>query len=168
MYVRSLIVILFAFPLFAAGEMQRLDFMTGDWKGEATVSMGPGTPERVAQTERIRSKLGGEVLLIEGLGQRLHEDGTVGAVVHDALAVVSWDEAKKAYRFSTYVAGRGTGETTIELTGPRTAVWGMTTPQGRMRYTIDVSEAGEWVEVGEFSRDGQNWRKFIEMRLKKQ
>ncbi|MFP5247442.1 MAG: hypothetical protein ACLGH0_12175, partial [Thermoanaerobaculia bacterium] len=139
----------------------------GEWKGEATVQMGPGPAHRVVQTERVQSKLGGKVLLIEGLGRRLQDDGTPGAVVHDALAVITWDDAKKTYRFASWVADKGSADTTLEVTGPTSAVWGLETPRGRMRYTMNLTEQGEWVEIGEWSADGVKWTKFIEMRLKK-
>jgi hypothetical protein len=65
-----MIVALVAMPVFAANEeMRKLDWMAGDWKGEAVVRMGPGEPQRIQQTERIQSKLGGKVLLIEGQGR---------------------------------------------------------------------------------------------------
>lgn len=155
---------LFALPVFAANEeMRKLDWMTGDWKGEAVVRMGPGEPQRVQQTERIQSKLGGKVLLIEGQGKN-----DKGEIVHDAMAVISWDEAKKTHRFSTYLFNRPGAETTLDVTGPNTAVWGLETPQGRMRYTIKLTDKGEWHEIGEFSRDGgATWMQFIEMRLTK-
>lgn len=167
MKIRSgilILVALAALPALAANEeMRKLDWLIGDWSGEAMVQMGPGKPERILQTERVQSKLGGKVLLIEGQGKR-----ESGEIVHDALAVLTWDESKKSYRFSTYLFNRPGAETTLDVTGPNTAVWGLDTPQGRMEYTLRLTEEGEWVETGRFSRDaGKNWMQFIEMRLKK-
>ena len=159
---KLIVTLLLATPVLAGEEMKKLDFLLGDWAGEATVRMGPGEPEKVFQTERIQPKLGGEIIVIEGLGK-----DAGGKTVHDALAILSWDPEKKHYRFSTYVAGRGTGETVLELTGPSSGIWRLEGPWGKQRYTIDVTEAGEWVEIGEFSRDGEKWVKFIEMRLKR-
>ncbi|HEX8617768.1 MAG TPA: hypothetical protein VF911_09315 [Thermoanaerobaculia bacterium] len=152
----------------ANDEMRKLDFLAGEWKGDAWMQIGPGNRAYVLQTERVQSKLGGQVLLVEGLGKRKLENGTAGDVVHDALAVISWNAAKKTYRFATWVAGRPDLETTLDLTGPNTAVWGFDTPQGRMRYTIRLTEKGEWNEVGEMTRDhGATWTKFFEMTLQK-
>ncbi len=163
--IAVLLVALFtAIPLFAADEMRRLDFLAGEWKGEAWAQMGPEKKEHILQHERVQPKLGGQVLLVEGLGK-----SPEGKVVHDALAVISWNEEKKTYRFATWVAGRPEGETTLDLIGPNTAVWAMETPRGRMRYTIRLIEKGEWNEIGEFSRDdGATWLKFFEMTLTKQ
>ena len=153
--------------VLAADEMKKLDFLIGEWKGEATVQMGPGKPQRVAQTESVKSKLGGNVLLLEGLGRRQNGDGSLGEIVHDALAVISWDEAKKTYRFSGYTAQYGAMETTLDAGPDNTWLWGSEVPGGKMRYTIRLTKEGAWNEVGEFSRDGAVWIKFFEMTLKK-
>ena len=40
----------------------------------------------------------------------------------------------------------------------RKLVWGFAVPQsGRVRFTITLTPAGEWSEVGEFSSDGTAW-----------
>ena len=155
-----------AVPAFPADEMKKLDFLVGEWKGEAWYQLGPKR-EYALQHETITPKAGGTALLIEGNGRRKMEDGSAGEVVHDALAMLRWDEQAKQYRFSTAVAGRGTAEPTFEMTGPNKAVWTMAVPQGKMRYTISLTEKGEWFEIGEFSRDGEKWSKFFEMTLQK-
>lgn len=170
--MKNAAVLLFALftatAAFAADEMQKLAFLQGEWKGEAWIQMGPGEPEYVIQTERVTPKAGGKVLLIEGLGKRKLANGAAGDVVHDALAVISWNEEKKSYRFDTYVADKPGVDTMLEVTAPNTAVWGFTTPQGhKIRYTINLNKKGEWREVGEFSRDGATWTKFFDMTLQK-
>ena len=40
-------------------------------------------------------------------------------------------------------------------------------PTGRVRFTIALTPAGEWSEIGEYSRDGTAWAKFFAMTLKK-
>jgi hypothetical protein len=153
-------------PAFAADEMKKLDFLIGEWKGEGWYQMGPKR-EYALQTEKITPKAGGNALMIEGLGHRKNEDGSAGAVVHDAFAMLRWDGVARQYRFSTALAGRGTAEPEFEVTGTNKAVWKMRVPQGTMRYTISLTEKGEWFEVGEFSGDGQQWSKFFEMTLQK-
>ena len=167
-FVRLVVVLVVAVPLFAADEMKKLDFLAGEWKGEAWYQMGPNAKrEYVLQHEKVTPRAGGNALLIEGVGRAKKEDGTAGEVVHDALAMLRWDDAAKKYRFSTAVAGRGTAEPDFDVTGPNKAVWSMSVPQGTMRYTITLTEKGEWLEVGEFSRDGEKWSKFLEMTLAK-
>jgi hypothetical protein len=170
--MKNAVVLLFALftatAASAADEMQKLAFLQGEWKGEAWIQMGPGKPEYVIQTERVTPKAGGKALLIEGLGKRKLPDGTAGEIVHDALAVISWNEEKKTYRFDAYVANKPRVDATLDVTAPNTAVWGFSTPQGgKIRYTINLTEKGEWREIGEFTRDGATWMKFFEMTLQK-
>ncbi len=161
------LALLAAFSASAADEMKKLDFLVGEWEGEGWVQMGPGKKEYVFQYESVQTKLGGKVLLIDGLGKRKLENGSVGEVVHEALAVVSWDDAKKVYRFEAYTVQQGNVDATLDVR-ENGAVWGFDTPQGgKVRYTITRTEKGEWNEVGEFSRDGTKWMKFFEMTLQK-
>jgi hypothetical protein len=159
--------LLFTTTVFASDEMKKVDVLVGQWEGEATIQMGSGKPQRAFQTESVQTRLGGKILLIEGLGKRKNDDGTIGDVVHDALAVLSWDDAKKSYRFSGYTAQYGAMETTLDVTDGPVAVWAMDVPGGKTRYTITLTDKGEWREVGEFSRDGAKWMKFFEMILTK-
>ena len=165
--LRFMLIVALALPVFAADEMRKLDFLAGEWKGEGWFQMGPGKPETYLQFERVTPKAGGKALLIEGLGNRKMPDGSAGEVVHEALALLGYDEAAKKYRFSTVTAQRGAALPWFEVTGTNAAQWGLDVPQGKMRYTISLSETGEWVEYGEFSRDGEKWMKFMEMKLKK-
>ncbi len=45
-------------------------------------------------------------------------------------------------------------------------VWGMETPNGKIRYTIRVVD-GQWKEIGEIERGG-TWMPFFEMTLRKE
>ena len=36
-----------------------------------------------------------------------------------------------------------------------------------MRFTLHLNDKNQWVEIGEFSRDGNQWMKFMEMTLDK-
>lgn len=153
----------------AASEMKKLDWLVGEWKGEASARTGPGKPVAVMQTEKVTPRAGGKVLLVEGLGRRMMDDGSIGEVVHDAIAMISWDEAKKTYRFIGHVAQQESVDTTLDVAGPNTLVWGLTPPNGgKIRFTIRLTEKGEWNETGEFSPDGQKWFPFFEMTLTKQ
>lgn len=160
----ALVLTLVAVAAEAADEMKKLAFLAGDWKGEGWYQRGPAPRELIVQTEKVSSRLSGKVLLVEGLGRRRLENGAAGDIVHDALGTIWWDAEKKQYRFLAHSAAQGSVDTTIEV-GDNTAVWGFPVPQGRVRYTIRLTEKGEWNEVGEFSRDGQSWMKFFEMTL---
>ena len=163
--VMVLALVLVASCAYGAEEMGKLDFLIGEWKGEAWIQMGPGKREHVIQTEKVTAKAGGKVLLVEGLGRKKLEDGTAGDAVHDAIALISWDKDKSTYRFIGHVAQQESVDTALDMTAPDTLVWGRDTPQGKIRFTIRLNEKGQWSEVGEFSRDGTAWMKFMEMTL---
>lgn len=150
----------------AADEMKKLDWLVGEWKGEAWIQMGP-KKEYGFQTERVQSKLGGQLLVIDGIGKRKNDDGSVGDVVHEAFGVISFDATKNAYRFDAWTAREGYVAATATV-GDGTLTWGFDTPGGgKVRYTIKRTAKNEWNEIGEFSRDGSAWLKFFEMTLKK-
>lgn len=161
-FVMILAVLCSATFVYGADEMKKLDWLVGEWKGEATARTGPGKSETIVQTETVTPRAGGKVLLVEGLGR--DKDGKV---VHDAIALISWDEEKKTYRFIGHVAQQASVDTTLDMTAPNTFVWANTTPQGRVRFTIRLTEKGDWNEVGEFSPDGERWFKFLDMNLTK-
>jgi hypothetical protein len=167
MKTRIAFLILIALPVFGADEMRKLDFLVGDWKGEASISTGPGKGERALQVETVRSKQGGKLLVVEGLGKRKLEDGSAGDIVHDAFGVVWFDETAKKYRFDAWTAAQGHVQAWFEP-GDNSAKWGFDTPDGgRIRFTIALNDKGEWHEVGEYSRDGERWFKTMEMTLAK-
>lgn len=145
-------------------EMRKLEWMVGHWKGTGWIQMGQQGRHEFVQTEIIQSKLDGLVLMIEGLGRSKDVD----TVVHSALAVVSYDEQARVFRWRAFTAeGRQTdAEAKVEK---GKLEWGFpTSPQGRVRFTIKVDEDGRWFEIGEMTPDGQKWHKFFEMTLDRQ
>jgi len=145
-------------------EMKRLDWLAGQWKGAGWIQMGPQGRKEFTQIETVQSKLDGLVLLIEGQGKSKED----GSTVHSALALVSYDDRAKTFRWRA-LTGEGRQTDTEAKVGANTMEWGLEIPQGgRMRYTIKLNEKGEWFEVGEMTQDGQTWHKFFEMTLQRQ
>lgn len=102
---------------------------------------------------------------IEGVHRRKVGDKKVGDVVHNAFAVVSYDEKAKRYRFQAYTDRGNYTEAEAKVADGKLQ-WGFHMPPfGQVRYTITVTEQGEWSEIGELSSDGKQWRKFFEMTL---
>jgi hypothetical protein len=147
--------------------MKKLSFLAGKWAGEATIQTGPGKSEHVKQTEDVEYRLGGTVQLIEGKGFGRVPGSEAEGVVFNALAVVHYDAQAKAYRMRAHRAeGMAVDpELTVTDTG---FVWQFSPAKSnvRIRYTATVKD-GTWTEVGEMSRDGTTWTKFLEMNLKR-
>ena len=141
--------------------IKKLDFLVGKWEGTGWMQRGPARQE-ARGTEHVQVKLQGKALLVEGL----FKDVTTKGVVHETLAVITYDEKAGKYRFSTYLFNRPNAE--YELTVKEQGVsWQMNVGQGMM---VDFSmgiDKGDWLEIGEVTMPGRPKTKFLEMRLKK-
>src|SRR5262249_53237052 len=144
--------------------MKKLGFLTGEWKGESWTEFAPGKRLTSMGTETVQSKLGGLLLVIEGVHRRKGGEKE-GDVVHGAFGVVSYDEKAKRYRIQAYTNRGNYTEAEVKV-ADRKLEWGFRIPQfGDVRYTITVNEKGQWFEIGEVSADGKQWRRFFEMTL---
>ncbi len=142
----------------------RVAFLEGRWAGEGWIQMGQGPRQEFTQTETVEQKLDGAVMLIEGVG---HSKGDGSKKVHHALALLSFDPVGKTLLFSSFMAGRPRLDVVPEV-GENTFEWGYPPPSGgTVRYSI-VVENDSWHEVGEYSRDGESWYRFFEMKLARQ
>ncbi len=161
---------LFAPPVSAAeapdkaahqAAMQKLAFLEGEWEGGGSIAMGPGQRSTFAQSERIQFKHDGTLLLIEGQGR----SPETGAIVHDALAVVTFDPLTGKYKFRSFAAVGRFVDTEATVSG-NTMVWGWNAGPQKIRYTTTV-EHGVWRAAGERSTDGATWIVFFEMTVKR-
>jgi hypothetical protein len=117
--------------------------------------------------ETIRKNLDGTIILIEGVGRRKMPQMVDGEIVHHAFAVLSYDEKKHSYRWQSWRIPGGLYNEVEPTITERGFQWSMETPRGKMRYTATLNEKGEWEEIGEFSRDGQDWHPFFGMLLRR-
>jgi hypothetical protein len=145
--------------------IDKVSFLAGEWEGGGYFEYSPGKQERFQGVERVEPRLGGQILLFEG--RHLAAEGArKGEVVHEAFAVLSWDDKAKTYRFRTYTSeGRG-GEFDGKAEDGA-FVWAIQSPERQTRYTLKLDPQGRWFETGESSADGKTWRKFFEMTLTK-
>ena len=154
-------------PSIQREAMKKLGFLTGRWKGQSWTEFAPGQRSASVGTETVEPKLDGLLLAIEGFFRRKLNDKETGNVVHQAFTVVSYDEKSKRYRFQAYT-DRGTFTDAEAKVEGEKLEWGFRIPQfGEVRYTITVTEKGQWFEIGEVSSDGKQWRKFFEMTLER-
>jgi hypothetical protein len=140
--------------------MAKLPPLVGIWKGEGWIRTGPGEQQRFVGQERVEYRLEGRAILIEG--KHWTPDRT--RLVHDALAILTFDPASKNYLFRTQVAGRTPGDYRGHMEGDA-FVWEMPNPRGDIRYVIRI-EHDEWIEIGAM-KSGEDWLPFFEMRLKR-
>jgi hypothetical protein len=143
--------------------MARLKFLVGSWKGDAVMTMGPGASEEVSQTEVVESRFDGLLLVVEGIGTSKRPSQ---AVVHHAVAMISYDLAARQYRVVAY---RQDGQSIVaaaKFLENGSFQWGFDMPGRSVRYTINDTK-GDWHEIGEYSADGKTWTQFLELQLKR-
>lgn len=152
----------------ASQAMDALDFMVGEWEGGGWIQTGPEQRFEFQGTETVTPKLGGEVILVEG-SHTAEIPGRGRVPVHQALGVFSYDEADGDYRFATWVAGRGTGDSEARLAEDGALIWGFREEEqgADIRFTIRLTDGGAWHEIGERSTDGETWNKFFEMTMER-
>jgi hypothetical protein len=144
----------FATDTLAQTEIAKLGFLTGKWQGNGWMMRPDGQKADFDQTEHVQFKLDSTVLLIEGVGQ--HE----GRIVHNAMAIVSYNQEATNYTFQSYLQNGRKGEFTGELLDGKFHWY----PNENMRYIIEVNENDQWYETGEI-KQGDNWYQFFEMTL---
>lgn len=147
-------------------ELKKLDFLIGKWKGPADVTLGREGKQTLTQTEDVEYRLGGTILIVEGTGRGKRPMKDEEGVLFNALAVISYDAAAKKHKIKAYRMEGTSVEAELTLT-EKGFKWGFKPPQGEVRYTMTITDKGEWNEVGEFSQDGKTWTKFFDMTLAK-
>jgi len=125
----------------------------------ATTVRPGGEKHVITQTERIGPFLDGSVKVIEGRGY-----DASGAVSFNALGIISYDPARKAYSLHSYALGRS-GDFPVMLKDDG-YTWEIAQPQGKILYTATIKD-NAWHEVGDrVGPDGAATR-FFEMKLER-
>jgi len=78
--------------------MKKIEFLVGEWAGQASATRGPGVVVELNQTESAQFKLGGLLLMIEGIG-RTKADAKLAS---QALGLISFEDASGTYRMRAY------------------------------------------------------------------
>jgi hypothetical protein len=146
--------------------MRKLDAWVGEWTGSGWAFAGPGQRNEFIITERVQRKIGGAVLLVEGLGKS-KTGGGEERVTHDALAVISYDEKGGRYRFRAHDVRGQAIDTDLKL-GEGAMEWSLHNEERgvTIRFTIRI-DGDQWQERGYSSRDGKTWNPFMEMTLRR-
>jgi hypothetical protein len=141
--------------------MRKLAFLVGHWSGPVTVTRGPGKPLHLTQTEDVRVKLGGLVMLIEG-----RSTGADGKSLFEALATIAFDDAAHTYRLRAYNEGRYLDtELSVAADG---FTWGFAAGPAHIVNTMRLSAKGEWQETTEVTVGDNPPQRSVEMLLARQ
>jgi len=140
----------------AQAKIAKLEFLVGQWEGRGWMLGQDRQKYEFNQTEDIQFKLDGTALLIEGKGM------SNGNIIHDAMAIVTYDKQNDQYHFQSYLANGRNGNFKAELIDEKFYWY----PRENMRYIIAINDDGQWLEKGEYNNQG-NWFQFFEMTLGK-
>jgi hypothetical protein len=137
-------------------EVTRLGFITGRWEGKGWMFGQDRVKREFDQVEDIKFKLDSTAILIEGKGS------SEGTVIHNAMAIVTFNKSENYYSFYSYLSTGQKGEFKGELIGEEFYWY----PAENVRYIISINEKGLWYEKGEINM-GSSWFQFFEMTLDK-
>jgi len=144
--------------------MKRLDFLVGEWAGEARVLRGPGEPTELVQTEEARYKLNGLILAIEGVGRTKSD----GKPILQALGIVSYDDESKTYHMRAFNDGRFL-ETEVKLPEEgHGMIWGFALGEIKTKSVMQINNKGEWTELHEITIGSQPPKKLMELVVRRQ
>ena len=140
--------------------LAELNFLDGEWVGEAIVTGQGGQTTVLAHTERVGPMLGGSVKLVEGRGYDAD-----GAVAFNAMAVLSWDDAAGGYRMHSWTQGRSGA---FDLTRTDDGFeWELPAgPNAVVRY-VAVVDDDTWRQTGHYVAAGMEPVRIFEMNLRR-
>jgi len=144
--------------------LDKLNVMIGEWEGTGWMMTRNGK-ENTEITEKVEYKLENDMMVVEGLGTKTDSITKETKIVHEAFGIVFFDSKSNSLMINAYKKGEFI-QSKILLIEEKIIQWNMEIPnQGKVRFTVDFSTKNKWIEFGEFSRDGINWMKFLEMNL---
>lgn len=136
----------------AKTEIKKLYFLIGHWNGAGWILGENREKHSFVQSELVAFKLDSTAILVEGLGE------AQGTVIHEALAIITYDSSGGQYSFRSYLASGRQGVYPAEIIQDKFYWY----PDENMRYIIYLNEDGQWYETGEMKHGG-NWFQFFEM-----
>jgi len=146
--------------------VDKLSFMIGEWEGSGWMMTREGKQTSIIK-EKVECKLDCNILTVEGLGTKTDSVSQETVVVHDAFGVIFFDPQSNSLSIRAYKK-EGVTESEIEFIEEKIIQWNLDIPDGsKVRFTVDFKTDDKWIEIGEFSRDGENWTKILGMELTK-
>ena len=142
-------------PLTPAPELKKMDFMTGDWTAEGTMTMGSGTPTSKWTMNTHSEWMEGNFFLVENSDMDL---GPMGK--GKEVAYMGYDRDKKVYTYRAFNS-MGEAEDSTGTVDGDTWTWSSIEHMNGMsmkgRFTMKVLSPTSYTMKFELSQDGTNW-----------
>jgi hypothetical protein len=140
-----------------------IEFLVGEWAGEASALRGPGQFVDLVQSESAQFKLDGLLLVIEGVG-RAKADGHPAL---QALGLISFDDDAGKYRMRAFNDGRWL-ETEVKLAdGENSISWGFSLGEYKTTTVLRINDKGEWTELGELTIGDRPPQKMMDLKVRR-
>jgi hypothetical protein len=144
--------------------MKELAFLEGKWAGEARALRPGGETVTMTMSEEAQYKLGGLVLMIEGVGRT----NSNGPATLQALGMISYDDISGTYHLRAFNDGRFL-ESQVKLLGEGHGMtWGFSVGEFKTHAVLRINEKGEWTEQHELIIGQQPPRKLMELNVRRQ
>ncbi len=144
--------------------MQKLRWMMGTWRGQSTVSAD--TIKRITNiNETVQASLDGTILQITVRATDRDTNTNRQSLAYTSFSVISYDVKNKKYRWTSWrTSGRDYEEQPFTV-GINSFEYTSEEDGRQIRYKATLSPKGEFLERGDYSKDGSSWTSFITMRL---
>jgi hypothetical protein len=143
--------------------MKKLEFLVGEWSGEASVLRGPDQFVDLVQTESAQFRLDGLLLVIEGIGRAKSD----GRSTLQALGLISFDDDKGTYQMRAFNDGRWL-ETEIKLANGEDSIsWEFALGEYKAATVLRINDKGEWTESGQLTIGDRPPQKMMELRVQR-
>lgn len=140
--------------------MKKLDFLVGEWSGEARIFPPGAEPVELQHSEKAKYKLDGLLLEIEGIGRA--KDGKPAL---QALGIVSYDDDRQTYHFRGFNDGRWLESDTTLTENGKAMKWGFNVGEIQTNSVLRIAANGNWTEQHELTIGSQPPRKLMEVNV---
>ena len=140
--------------------MKKLDFLVGEWSGEARIFRPGAEPVELQQSENAQYKLDGLLLEIEGVGRTKN-----GKPALQALGIISYDDERQAYRFRAFNDGRWLESDSTLTDDGKGMKWSFTLGDIGTSSILRIAPNGNWTEQHEITIGSQAPRKLMEVNV---
>jgi hypothetical protein len=143
--------------------MEKLGFLVGKWDGEARLLRGPGEWMDLHQSEEVKYKLDGLILVVEGLGRTKSD----GHSVLQALGVISFEDETATYRIRAFNDGRFLESEVQLLDQDKGISWGFALGQILTKSVLRINESGVWTELAEIKIGSEPAKTLLELTVRR-
>lgn len=153
-------------PPAQVAAIEQLAWLVGEWEGAGSFHLPQGRAD-MHSWELGQRAAGGTALVLQGRHDMRLPDGGRGERVHDAVAMITFDEKTQRYKLATHTQA-GHGGNFEGKFDKGVFSWTIPGDKGHTRYDISRTDKDEWLEVGYRCTAGSDpCQEFFRMQLQR-